>query len=117
MRRPIKEEMKKMSINEVEYRDLSDIEPVGTVSLAPNLDMLKHVSVSLEVKIGQASVSVAELFKLHAGSVLVLDRDVDEPVEILLNGKTVAAGYLAVSGDQLGVRITEIKNTETELRP
>jgi flagellar motor switch protein FliN/FliY len=40
---------------------------------------------------------------------------VDEPVEILLNGKPIACGQLAVMDDHLGVRITEILNTETSL--
>lgn len=101
-----------MSINEVDYRELSGIQPAGTLSLTPNLDMLKHVSVNLEVRVGQATLSIAELFQLKAGSVLVLDRDVEEPVEILLNEQPIAVGYLAVSGDQLGVRISEIRNTE-----
>lgn len=106
-----------MSVNEVDYRELADAEPVGTLSLAPNLEMLKHVSVNLEVKIGQATLSVAELFQLKTGSVLTLAQEIEDPVEILLNDKVIAAGYLAVSGDQLGVRITEIRNSETQLLP
>jgi flagellar motor switch protein FliN len=106
-----------MSINDVDYRELTNAEPAGSVSLLPNLDMLKHVSVTLEVKIGEAVLSVAELFNLKSGSVLVLDREVEEPVDILLNGKIVAVGQLAVSGDHLGVRVTEILNSDTQLTP
>jgi flagellar motor switch protein FliN/FliY len=106
-----------MSVNEVNYRELTEVEPLGSVALLPNLDMLKHVNVTLEVKIGQAVLSVAELFQLKSGSVLVLDREVEEPVDILLNGKPIAAGYLAVSGEHLGVRVTEIRNEATALTP
>jgi flagellar motor switch protein FliN/FliY len=108
-----------MSISDVEYQELAsaDAGSATTPSIVPNLDMLKHVEVTLEVKVGTATLTVAELFALQAGSVLALDRDVDEPVEVLLNGKTVAAGYLAVSGDKLGVRITEIMNSETRIAP
>jgi flagellar motor switch protein FliN len=102
-----------MSISDVEYQELQPQAATGTISITPNFDMLKHVEVALEVKIGAATLSVAELFALKAGSVLTLNRAVDEPVEILLNGKVVAAGHLAVSGENLGVRITEILNTET----
>ncbi len=99
-----------MTVNEVNYRELTEAGPLGTVALQPNLEMLKHVNVTLEVKVGEAVLSVAELFQLKAGSVLVLDRQIEEPVDILLNGKPIAAGVLAVSGDHLGVRITEIRN-------
>jgi flagellar motor switch protein FliN/FliY len=99
-----------MNISEVDYRELIESKESGNTAIPPNFDLLKHVEVSLEIKVGQAVISVGELFKLQAGSVLTLDRNVDEPVEILLNGHTIAAGYLAVSGENLGVRITEIRN-------
>jgi flagellar motor switch protein FliN len=102
-----------MSISDVEYQQLSTDNAPGGATITPNLDMLKHVEVALEVKIGAATLSVAELFALKAGSIVTLNRDVEEPVEVLLNGKVVALGHLAVSGERLGVRITDILNTET----
>lgn len=104
-----------MSIKEVDYRELHDARETGTTLLAPNLELLKHVEVSLEIKVGQAVISVADLFQLKAGSVVVLDRKVEEPVEVLLNGQAVAVGYLAVSGENLGIRITEIRNDKTQI--
>lgn len=106
-----------MTICEADYRELTEVPETGAITLAPNLALLEHVEVALEVKIGAAAVSVAELFALKAGSVLALDRDVEEPVEIFLNGRRVAAGHLAVAGDKLGVRITEIHNSDTRLIP
>lgn len=106
-----------MSVSEVEYLELVEAprEPVPGETLAPNLELLRHVSVELEVKIGAASITVAELFALTAGSVLTLDRAVEEPVDVFLNGRRVAAGHLAVSGDHLGVRITHIVNDGKQL--
>lgn len=105
-----------MSVSEAEYLELVEATPEQPgETLAPNLELLRHVSVELEVKIGAASVTVAELFALGAGSVLTLDRAVEEPVEVFLNGRRVAAGHLAVSGDQLGVRITDIVNDGKQL--
>lgn len=106
-----------MSISDVEYQELEDESVSGTATLMPNLEMLKHVEIGLEVKIGDTSLSVAELFALKAGSVLTLNRSVDEPVDVLLNGKIIATGHLAVSGERLGVRITDILNTDTHLQP
>lgn len=99
-----------MNISDIEYQDLSEAMATGAAALVPNLNLLKHVNVALEVKLGDATLTVAELFALKAGSVVTLDRGVDEPVDVLLNGKVVAVGHLAVSGDQLGVRITAIHN-------
>lgn len=106
-----------MSISDVEYQELNTESTPGSAMITPNLDMLKHVEVALEVKIGDATLTVAELFALKAGSIVTLNRNVEEPVEVLLNGKIVAVGHLAVSGERLGVRITEILNTDTRLVP
>lgn len=103
-----------MKINDVEYQELSD-NAAGRPVVAANLSLLKHVDVEVEVRVGRATLRVAELFSLQAGSTLKLDREVDEPVEILLNGRLVAAGQLAVLGDHLGVRITSIANADTDL--
>lgn len=103
-----------MKIKDVEYQELTS-EAAGRPVIAANLGMLKHVEVEVEVRVGRASLRVAELFALAAGSMVKLDRLVDDPVEVLLNGRVVAAGQLAVLGDHLGVRITSIHNTETEL--
>jgi len=103
-----------MKIKEAELPELADGN-LGRQLLPPNLSLLKHVDVTLEVKIGEASLTVEELFALRAGSKLKLNRLIDEPVDILLNGKVVAAGQLAVLGDNLGVRITEVRHGDAEL--
>ena len=103
-----------MKLKDVEYQELTEA-PAGRPVLPANLAMLKHVDVGVEVRVGHATLRVADLFALRAGSLLKLDRLVDEPVEVLLNGKVVAVGQLAVLGEHLGVRVTGILNTDTEL--
>jgi flagellar motor switch protein FliN/FliY len=103
-----------MKIKEAELPELKE-GAMGHALFAPDLSLLKHVDVTLEVKVGEASLTVAELFALKAGSRVKLDRLIDEPVDVLLNGKVIAAGQLAVMGEHLGVRITEVRNGDTEL--
>jgi flagellar motor switch protein FliN/FliY len=78
-----------------------------------SVELLKDVSVTLEIRLGEASVSVQDLFSLKDGSVVELQRMVDDPVDVLLNGRVVARGQLVASGDQFGVRLTEILAGET----
>jgi flagellar motor switch protein FliN/FliY len=51
---------------------------------------------------------MGKLLDLRDGNVLTLDRQVDQPLEMLLDGKLVARGELVVVGDNLGLKITEI---------
>lgn len=77
----------------------------------PSLELVKRIPVSVQVVLGSSTMTVAELMKLGRGSVVVLDRTVGEPVEILVNGRVVARGEVVVVEEQnsrLGVSLTEI---------
>lgn len=77
-------------------------------TLGERLDLVGHVKVKLAVNLGGAEITVARLFGLGAGEVVALDREVDAPVDVLLNGKVIARGMLVAVGDKFGVRVTEI---------
>ena len=72
--------------------------------LAPVFD----VPVSISAVIGKAQLSVAQLLKLGAGSVLELDRRVGEAIDIYVNNRLVARGEVVVVDERLGVTMTEI---------
>lgn len=74
--------------------------------------ILNQVPIELAISVGRARPTVRELVKLRRDSVLVLDRRVDDPVELFIGNKLVARGRLQeLEGDQagyLGVRLVEI---------
>jgi flagellar motor switch protein FliN/FliY len=72
------------------------------------LELVKDMPVDVEVKLGSATLTVEKILELKAGAVIALDRAVDEPVDVYVNGKLVARGQLVASDDAFGVRLTEI---------
>jgi flagellar motor switch protein FliN/FliY len=74
------------------------------VDLAPVFD----VPVNISAVLGRASLSVAQLLKLGAGTVLELDRKVGEAIDIYVNNRLVARGEVVVVDERLGVTMTEI---------
>lgn len=79
--------------------------------LMPNaVELVQDTAVVLEVRLGETSLSIRQLLDLRDGSVIELDRAVDEPVDVLFNGKVIARGQLVAHGDQFGVQITEIRS-------
>lgn len=99
-----------VSVDNIELEELkSDDKPNGEPLLSGNFDVIKGLKVQLDVRIGDADLTVDELFKLEAGSVVELNQDVTQPVEMFLDGKKVARGELVVVGDNFGVRITDIE--------
>lgn len=101
----------------VQYASLAEIpasNPQGPTLLGSNLHLIQGVKIKLSARIGETEISVGELFSLKDGSIIKLDRLTDEPIDILLDGKTVARGKLVVSDDYFGVSITEIPQVHAE---
>ena len=76
--------------------------------LGQRLDLVEHIKVHLTVTLGSAEIDVGRLFAIGAGEVVVLDRDVESPVDVRLGDKLIARGELVAAGDRFAVRITEI---------
>lgn len=76
------------------------------------LERLMDIPLNVEVVVGETVIQIRELVNLGPGSVLELDRETTEPVDIKVNGKLIAKGELVVVGEKFGVRITEIYSEE-----
>jgi flagellar motor switch protein FliN/FliY len=73
-----------------------------------NLDLVLEVELNVTVRFGQRQLTLREVLELTSGSVIELDRQVDEPVELLLDGKVIAKGEAVVVDGNYGLRITEV---------
>ena len=51
---------------------------------------------------------IVSMLELGSGSVIELDRQVDDPVELLLDGKVIARGEAVIVDGKYGLRVTEI---------
>lgn len=80
----------------------------GAGSEAPSLDLLLDVPLSVTVELGRTRMSVRQLLSLSSGSVIELGKLAGEPLDVLVNGKTVARGEAVMVNEKFGVRLTEI---------
>jgi flagellar motor switch protein FliN len=69
---------------------------------------LHAVKVRLQVCVGEAEMRVADLLGAREGELLVLQRSVEQPVDLLLEGRVVARGDLVAVDGAFAVRITEL---------
>ena len=70
--------------------------------------LLFDVPVRVSVVLGRTKMPVSNLLKLDTGTVIELDRQVGEAVEIFINERLVARGEIVLVEDRLGVTMTEI---------
>jgi flagellar motor switch protein FliN/FliY len=92
----------------VELTEVAATAGSGAAVMAGNLHLLDSVPVQVSVLLGQAHTTVGELMALKEQSVLKVERAVDAPVDVVVNGNVVARGQLVVVDDNFGVRITHI---------
>ena len=69
---------------------------------------LHGIRTRLTVVLGSVDISVGELLGAKEQQVLRLDRTLEQPVDVMLDGQVVARGMLVAVGDDFGVRITEL---------
>ena len=77
-----------------------------------NLDVVLNIPVDVSLELGRATVDLQNLIELSQGSVIELNRLVDEPVDVLVNGKLVAKAEVVVVDNKFGARITNIVSPE-----
>lgn len=77
------------------------VEPIG-------LSHLMDVPVQVTVEVGRTRMPLARLVQVGPGSLISLDREAHEPVDVLVNGKVVARGDVVTLDGSYGVRITSV---------
>ena len=73
---------------------------------------LDDLPVRLVFEFGRAELSLGELQGLAPGALVPLARPLDEPIDIMANGRRLGRGALVRIGDSLGVRIVSIVGNE-----
>lgn len=79
-------------------------EPASTY----NLKLVMDVELNVSLRFGQRQLPLREVLDLASGSIIELDRMVDEPVELFLDDKLIARGEAVVVDGNYGLRVTEI---------
>lgn len=82
--------------------------PFGDAALAANFRLLQDVDVKLTVEIGSTSLSLRELLALGEASVIELDRQANELLDVFVNGTLIGRGEVVTVGERFGVRMTEL---------
>jgi len=72
------------------------------------LALLMNVELAMTLRFGGRRMLLREILDLCPGAVVELDRQVKDPVELLLDGRLVARGEVVVLDGNYGLRVTEV---------
>ncbi len=82
----------------------------------PTMDLLLDVELPVSVSFGKTEIAMKDVLKLTTGSIVELNRGVNEPVEVLVNHCLIARGEVVVVEGNYGVRIQQIISRPDRLR-
>ena len=84
-----------------------------------DLNLVMDVPVTMQVVLGSATMTVANILKLGRGAVVKLDTKVGDPVDVVVNGRIVARGEIVVidkEEQRFGITLTDVAKPGSKLQ-
>jgi flagellar motor switch protein FliN len=73
-----------------------------------SIDILLDMEVPVSVVLGKIEIPIQKFLQLGTGSVLKLNKSIEEPAELYLKDTKFAVGNIVVVDDQFAIRIKEV---------
>ena len=103
------------TVSQVKFEPLEDLSNEAMIDLFGNLEMVKDVRLQVTVELGRVDLPLKQVVQLADGSVVKLDRQAGEPVDLMVAGRVIARGEVVVIGNHFGIKITQIIRDEQDV--
>jgi flagellar motor switch protein FliN/FliY len=80
-----------------------------------NYRMLAEIPLRVSVEVGSTAMKLSALMDLAEGSVVELDRQAHELLDIMVNGTLVAKGEVVTINGRFGIRVVDVVHTDARL--
>lgn len=77
-------------------------------SIMPELERVIDVPLNVTLRFGERRMRLREVLDLSAGALVELDRQVEDPVDLILDERVIARGEVVIVDGNYGLRVTEI---------
>lgn len=94
-------------VYELEFDQLIEKE---TVTLSSNNNLF-NADISVSVSIGNITKSIRDILSLHKGSTIILDKHIDEKLDVYMNDKRIARGESVVFDNNISIKVLDVDNT------
>jgi flagellar motor switch protein FliN/FliY len=93
------------------------LNPTDGLGQANNdLDLILDIPVVLTVEMGRTKIPIKNILQLAQGSVIELEAQAGEPMDVLVNGCLIAQGEVVVVNEKFGIRLTDIVTPSERMR-
>ncbi len=80
------------------------------------LERILKMQVPVIVKLAERRLQLSEVMRLGAGAIIEFSKRSDEPLELLVNNKAIAAGETVKVGENFGLRITQVGDLKSTIQ-
>ena len=84
-------------------------------SISPGIRLLMDVELEVSLRFGCKELPLGEVLDLGPGDVVQLDRNVSDPVDLIVGDKIVACGEVVLVNGNFGLRVTEVATPRKRL--
>lgn len=78
------------------------------VFLPPQLQAMHDIELTVSLELGRATMPLRDVITLGQGTIVELDKQIGDPVDVVVNGQVVARGEVVVVDNRFAVRVTEV---------
>jgi len=97
-------------------QDPVDSQEVSEADEELGLDLILDIPLEVRAELGQVKMIVNELLQLGRGSVIELNKPVNELLDIYISNKLIARGEVVVVDEKFGIRVTDIASPTERVR-
>jgi flagellar motor switch protein FliN/FliY len=90
-------------------------EPENPLLGGRNYGLLADIPLRISVEVGSTALKLSELMNLGEGSVVELDRQAHELLDIMANGTLIAKGEIVTVNGRFGVRVVDVVSADARL--
>jgi flagellar motor switch protein FliN/FliY len=73
-----------------------------------DLQQIMRLEVPVIVKLAERNLAMSEVLRLGVGSIIEFVKSNDEPLQLMINNRTIAIGEAVKVGENFGLRIKQV---------
>ena len=81
-----------------------------------DLGMILDIPVTLSLELGSTKINIGDLMRLNKGSIVELEKEASEPLEVMVNGTLIAYAEVVVIHDKYGIRFLDVISESERLK-
>ncbi len=100
----------------LEQAEAPEESPAAELPNAADLGVIVDIPVRVSLEVGNTQLTIGRLLKLTRGSVVELNRQAGEPLDVLVNGTLIAHGEVVMVNEKFALRLTDVVSPAERLK-